>query len=472
MFAIFAMMLCGAATASAVPPANDDFNTPQDIDLNQTLFQPNAEATTQGSELLGCNDTQVSESNTLWYRITGTGGRITITTLGSNFDTVLAVDNSPSDNITCNDEFYADSTSQLAFNSTAGQKYLIQVGGCANSVQSGAVCGAATGSAAITALGNDNRAFAQDVAAGSPVLRSNYGASVESGESLSCGSKSYATTVWFHFSAPAPGKVTITATGPVFTNTLALYQGAAGTPIACAVGDSTAGTPPRVTADVTAGDYYIQEGMLTGQGVSTFNLQLEFTEDRDVDKDGETKDTDCDDSNPARHHGATDVAGNGVDEDCSGADAVPPPPDGDADGVPDASDKCKTENASRRDTNRDGCLDPLPLDANAVLTAVPTSRGVKIIRLRVSAPNGARVIVKCSRGCARTSKKATAFAARTIEIRALRNKVLRSGTRVRIWVTLSRSIGKYIQYRITRGGFKRSVRCLPPGSLKPAKTCT
>lgn len=45
----------------------------------------------------------------------------------------------------------------------------------------------------------------------------------------------------------------------------------------------------------------------------------------DADSDGYSFPADCDDTDPAIHPGATDVCGNGVDEDCSGADTACPP---------------------------------------------------------------------------------------------------------------------------------------------------
>lgn len=49
----------------------------------------------------------------------------------------------------------------------------------------------------------------------------------------------------------------------------------------------------------------------------------------DLDRDGSSAllgGGDCDDRDPARHPGALDAPGDGIDQDCDGADAVPPPP--------------------------------------------------------------------------------------------------------------------------------------------------
>src|SRR5205823_1358652 len=46
----------------------------------------------------------------------------------------------------------------------------------------------------------------------------------------------------------------------------------------------------------------------------------------DADGDGEPRGQDCDDSNPNVHHGATEICGNGLDDDCVGGDLPCPPP--------------------------------------------------------------------------------------------------------------------------------------------------
>ena len=53
----------------------------------------------------------------------------------------------------------------------------------------------------------------------------------------------------------------------------------------------------------------------------------------DADNDGYTNDVDCNDSNAAINPGATDICGNGVDEDCSGSDLVCAPSETCSDGI-------------------------------------------------------------------------------------------------------------------------------------------
>ena len=120
-----------------------------------------------------------------------------------------------------------------------------------------------------------------------------------------------------------------------------------------------------------------------------------------------------------------------------------PDPDPDRDGVPVGPDKCPTENAAGRDTNHDGCLDPLPrkrISAEVNLRATPTANGIRIRFLKVQAPRGTKVTVRCGRGC-RFAKRASAsgeplaVASRTVTVRKLAGRSFRAGQKIRIYVT-------------------------------------
>jgi len=456
------LSLAGTALAA---PFNDDWASPQGVPLNVYWVQDNSTATVRSDELDQCGgSTGPVLDHSVWYRIPGTGGPITVGTTGP-VDIVLAVyvdgdASDPANNLRCNYNSDGSGYTSITFNSVAGQRYLIQIGGC---ISSG--CGASTGQLGHISLANDTRAFPETVGTGT-ATRANIYAGTDSGESLACSGATYKQTVWFRYSAPAVGRLTVTSS--VLDGAVAVYPGPAPSPIGCAIGSAgSSPSGPRLSVNVAPGDYLIQVGTLSTGSANVFSLGVEFVENRDVDGDGETKDTDCNDANPAIHHGAVDIPGNGIDEDCSGADA---PPDTDGDGIVDPADRCPTQNASRRDANHDGCLDLLSVSADTSLRAVPTGGGIRILSLTVTAPQGARVRVTCSRGCRTTTHTATRKGRATFP--GLHNKALGSGTKVRIYITISGRIGRYFQYTITRGNFRKSrAQCLPPGSLKPRASC-
>ncbi len=106
------------------------------------------------------------------------------------------------------------------------------------------------------------------------------------------------------------------------------------------------------------------------------------------------------------------------------------------------------------------------------MRATPLGRGVLVRYLRVTAPAGARISVSCTlarcRSFARTVPSIAGVRRRTVTVTTLRNRALRTGTTVRIYVTRPGAIGTYLTYVIRRGGFRKSPeRCLPPGSRRP-----
>lgn len=110
---------------------------------------------------------------------------------------------------------------------------------------------------------------------------------------------------------------------------------------------------------------------------------------------------------------------------------------------------------------------PRQLFATARLRAVPTRNGIRVRSLTVNARRGARISIRCRprRACPAQSRTA-----RNVSFRAFRGRRLRAGTRLQIRVTRRNAIGRFIEFRILRGNFRRLPdRCLPPGSSRPQR---
>jgi hypothetical protein len=105
-----------------------------------------------------------------------------------------------------------------------------------------------------------------------------------------------------------------------------------------------------------------------------------------------------------------------------------------------------------------------------------TKRGTRVRVMRVSAPTGARVSVRCSgRSCPFRKQVRTVTAgarstlAVTIRVRRL-ERLLLPGVRVRVYVTKTGTIGKYTRFRVrARKAPARSDSCLMPGSWSPVE---
>ena len=212
-------------------PANDNFA------VRTALFGTNTSAA--GNNIGATKEVDEPDPNftggkSVWWTWTAPAdGYVTITTTGSSFDTTLAVYTgivlSNLTLVTFNDTEL--DTSIVTFNAGAGSVYQIQVDGCDNDFYEtnnaeGNISLQLTLGPVQTPPANDN--FANRITLSgthlSNVPGSNLGASAEPGEPFhadTLGMKS----VWWTWTAPSSGGLTLTTQGSVIDTVLAIYTG-------------------------------------------------------------------------------------------------------------------------------------------------------------------------------------------------------------------------------------------------------
>ena len=234
--------------------------------------------------------------------------------------------------------------------------------------------------------------------------------------------------------------------------------------------------------------------------------------DSDGDDIPDTRD-DCDGQRGLPQHGGcpdTDADNiPDVRDECDrqpGSASIGGCPDGDGDRVRDANDagglidRCLGQNASARDANGDGCLDPVPARNLAQLVTPGLNWDeddgklvVKYIQVQ-NVPAGARIVVACQRKVGRGRYRRcrgqvvrsarvpasaagrsgpTARAAKTLRLRKLRGQRLSVGSRVVVRVTAANAIGKYTRWTVVRKGGQLDTRrfdgCMDIGQKKRYK---
>lgn len=196
----------------------------------------------------------------------------------------------------------------------------------------------------------------------------------------------------------------------------------------------------------------------------------------DADLDGVRYPADCDDTNPGIHPGAVDVPDNGVDEDCSGVDAVDL--DRDADGTPRPRDCDDTVAAvhpgatevigNSADENCDGRIEPYPPLTGSIQATWKTvgkhTRNVTLVAKRFPASAQIKVVCTGSTRCPEATTAHVSARVATVDLhQVLGKRSFPATARIEVQVTRAQRIGRVLRFDIGTPGLPTvDFLCQPP----------
>jgi hypothetical protein len=247
--------------SAVTPPSNDSFSTPEDLGGNSDIVVSgdNIGATKQAGEP---NHAGNPGGASVWYSWTAPiTGTYQIDTCFNDFDTLLAVyTGSAVGSLTpiASSDDACGPGSGLQFSAVSGTEYRIAVDGYNGG------SGAALGNFELaidflTPPPNDNFASAQTLSGfNATATGDNFDATVQGGEPEHFPGGPFGS-VWYSWTAPASGQVTIDTCGSDFDTVLAVYTGSAVSALTrLASNDDAPGCPPgsKLILNVNAGTTY------------------------------------------------------------------------------------------------------------------------------------------------------------------------------------------------------------------------
>lgn len=270
-----AILTSVGGVAMAAPPSNDPFAAAADLASANpaTVTGTNGEATVEASEPL-----PLQIGATVWWKWTALeAGEVTVTTAGSDFDTVLAIYSGTTlANLTqldANDQDGLEDHSRCTAVLAAGQVLWIQAGG-----YEGETGTLSVGVTLAPPPANDSFASAAAIPSALPQSASgtNVNASTQPGETFPPGTTA---TVWWKWTAPADTGVRVDRTGSAFKPVLTIYAGNSLDALTKVVSnESNPNSIAVIEFNALAGtQYFIQAGGASGQAVTQGNLTLALT---------------------------------------------------------------------------------------------------------------------------------------------------------------------------------------------------
>ena len=223
-------------------------------------------------------------SPNLWYLYTAGGsGNVTVSLLGSAFDTKLAVYKGGTcypnlgNMLDCNDDFGSHLQSKITFAATAGSQYLIEVGGYnSDAVGQGVISISGQTSPPPPPASKDNCANAQPIG---EVRNLNFDTREATFDGP--GHCMHSPNIWYCYTALSTASVTVSLLGSSYDTQLGIYKGCECYPsrndmIECN-DDYGSGWLSQVTFDAIAGSQYLIEiggyQDRTGEGLLTISSE-------------------------------------------------------------------------------------------------------------------------------------------------------------------------------------------------------
>ncbi|WP_293079825.1 S8 family serine peptidase [Okeania sp. SIO3B5] len=265
---------------------NDNFQNSNPISgISSTVNGTNNNATSEQGEPASVS--QTGENNSVWWSWTApTSGQVTVNTVGSNFDTVLAAytGNAVSNltEIASNDNSTSNPPqSEIVFDAVEETTYHFVVDGVSD--ETGNIV--LNLSQTTTQVENDNFSNSNPLTGSSAnVEASNFEATSENGEPLHANNQlegNEGSSVWWNWTAPASGLVTITTNGSDFDTVLGIYTGDSVSNLTevASDDDSGDGVESLVMFDAVGGTNYkiAVDGYLGAQGNIVLDLVQQTT---------------------------------------------------------------------------------------------------------------------------------------------------------------------------------------------------